>query len=787
MATLIGSLLISLGLDSGKFKTGMTEAQKELVKAQRSIERTGKSMVEFGQKLTLSVTAPLALLAKKSVDGFIAQEKAMADVNAALKSMGNASGKTAAELLKASDALELNSLVDGDQILKDVTANLLTFGNVAGTVFDRAQQSALDMAERLQIGPKEAAIQLGKALNDPVKGITALGRAGIQFSADQKKLIKSLAETGQTAKAQEIILAEVEKQFKGAAAAAADATPWRRAQVAIGQAMDVIGEAILPIIKPAAEAIASLARAFSALPEPAQKAIVIAAAVAAAVGPLAVVFGTVVANMAPFLGALKVIAGGQGLLVAARAGLVGMASAFGPILLAVGAIYVAWKNWDQIEPMLRPLISGVTALVEGLGLVETQAGKTSAEIAKTEPYRNLGRDIASAADDIGKAYADMGDASEAAGVATREALIAAWQAFDRWWTNVKAGAAGVGTAISGMAKQAVDSVGRMVSDIGAAITGRLGAIWEGAKRKVDEVRETFFDLWDKVTRRSYVPDMVDDIAAEMARLQTVMVAPAKQAAKDVKAEFLQLAADVAGLMERLFPEQAALLSQRNDLALIDAGQKAKLLSPDVANEARFRASGGGREQTVSREILDAKPLVKEVGIAGGAFKDFADKAKVQTVRVAETWADMVRNISGAVRNLVGAIKGGGFFDILDGVLGVFTQLGKSGLFGSKVQGTLNSIPGYAVGTRAHPGGLAMVGERGPELVNLPRGSSVHTNAETRAMLGGRQTVEIVDTTGLFRFRVGEQIVEASPEIMRGSAQVTNRQLAHRQTRSIYAR
>jgi phage-related tail protein len=43
---------------------------------------------------------------------------------------------------------------------------------------------------------------------------------------------------------------------------------------------------------------------------------------------------------------------------------------------------------------------------------------------------------------------------------------------------------------------------------------------------------------------------------------------------------------------------------------------------------------------------------------------------------------------------------------------------------------------FAVGTRNAPGGLALVGERGPELVNLPRGSQVVPAAQTSNMLGG---------------------------------------------------
>lgn len=50
---------------------------------------------------------------------------------------------------------------------------------------------------------------------------------------------------------------------------------------------------------------------------------------------------------------------------------------------------------------------------------------------------------------------------------------------------------------------------------------------------------------------------------------------------------------------------------------------------------------------------------------------------------------------------------------------------------------------FATGTRYAPGGMALVGERGPEMISLPRGSQVLPAAQTSAMMGGRQQVEVV--------------------------------------------
>lgn len=352
MAVTIGSLLIRLGLDSGEFKSGLTASEREFRKTVKGFERQGRGLADLGRKMSVAITAPVVALGTLAVKGFVDQQRAVAQVEAALRSMGNVSGKTSAELQKTADALELRSLFDADVILRDVTANLLTFGNVAGTVFDRAQQAAVDMAQRLQSGPKEAAIQLGKALNDPIKGLTALSRTGIQFDASQTKLIKSLVQTGQVAKAQTVILDELERQFRGSAEAAADASPWRRAVVQINQAMDQIGEAILPTVKVVAETVAGMARSFSALSEPMQRAIIITAGLAAVVGPLLIVLGQTVTLLAPAAAAFKVFGAsvlgsaataGSAVpaLVGVRAAILALTASLAPYLIVIGVVAAA--------------------------------------------------------------------------------------------------------------------------------------------------------------------------------------------------------------------------------------------------------------------------------------------------------------------------------------------------------------------------------------------------------------------------------------------------------------
>jgi hypothetical protein len=113
-----------------------------------------------------------------------------------------------------------------------------------GGSFDRATVAALDMAAAGFGEATSNATQLGKALNDPIAGITALNRAGIQFTDDQKSLIASLVESGNVLEAQDIILKEIENQVGGTAAATA--TSSERMTIAFGMIQESIGNVLMP-------------------------------------------------------------------------------------------------------------------------------------------------------------------------------------------------------------------------------------------------------------------------------------------------------------------------------------------------------------------------------------------------------------------------------------------------------------------------------------------------------------------------------------------------------------
>jgi hypothetical protein len=128
---------------------------------------------------------------------------------------------------------------------------LLTFKNIrneagkGNDVFDQSVSVLTDLATKMGTDPKKAAIQLGKALNDPVKGVTALTKVGVTFDAGQQKQIATLVKHNKTLDAQKIIIKELNSEFGGQAAA--QGTPLDKLHVSVGNLQESIGSGLQPV------------------------------------------------------------------------------------------------------------------------------------------------------------------------------------------------------------------------------------------------------------------------------------------------------------------------------------------------------------------------------------------------------------------------------------------------------------------------------------------------------------------------------------------------------------
>jgi len=286
------------------FGANTKELDKALDGATKRLRDTAGKMNDLGKSLSIGLTAPIAAFGTIATKNAVDSAKAIAQVEAAVKSTGGAAGKSVSELEAMADGLQRVSLFDDDEILKDVTANMLTFTNITGKEFDRAQQATLDLSTRLGTDLTSATVQVGKALNDPIKGVTALGRAGVQFTAQQKEQITAMQEAGDIAGAQNIILGELEKQFGGAAKAAADVDPYTQLSKEIGNLSEDFGKIINEFLKPLLVVVRRNVDAIKGWSDETKKTVLIVGGLLAVLGPTLLAVSSLINAYTTIKGAL---------------------------------------------------------------------------------------------------------------------------------------------------------------------------------------------------------------------------------------------------------------------------------------------------------------------------------------------------------------------------------------------------------------------------------------------------------------------------------------------------
>jgi hypothetical protein len=173
----------------------------------------------------------------------------VAQTNAVLESTQGVSGMTAESVADLANSLSKVIPID-DELIQSTENMLLTFTKIGKDIFPLATETALDMATALGEDPVNAAMQLGKALNEPIEGVTALRRVGVQLTDQQEEAVKSMMAVGDIAGAQAIILKELGTEFgnSGRAAGKTMAGQMKILGTQIGNVREAIGMALLPVL-----------------------------------------------------------------------------------------------------------------------------------------------------------------------------------------------------------------------------------------------------------------------------------------------------------------------------------------------------------------------------------------------------------------------------------------------------------------------------------------------------------------------------------------------------------
>lgn len=221
---------LQIVLEAKNEATGALEKLEKALKdvgteADKAASKTEKAGSGFGTliKAAAGFVAFRAVgqFLRESVNEAIAAEAAQAQLGAVLRSTGGVAGVTADQVNELAQSLSQVTTFEDDAIVSAQNL-LLTFTQVGKEVFPEAIKTALDMSAALGQDLNGSIIQLGKALQDPINGITALRRVGVNFNDAQQETIKNLVESNKLFEAQKMILEELSTEFGGSATALAD-------------------------------------------------------------------------------------------------------------------------------------------------------------------------------------------------------------------------------------------------------------------------------------------------------------------------------------------------------------------------------------------------------------------------------------------------------------------------------------------------------------------------------------------------------------------------------------
>jgi Prophage tail length tape measure protein len=250
----VGGAVVHLLLDSKQFDANLKASEAKLAGTSTSMGSKLKPLVPLFATIGTAAAVGIGI---KAVQAFQESENAIAQTAAVLKSTGGQAGVTADQVTNLATKFQ-NLTTFSDEEVRSAENMLLTFTNISSDIFPQTTEAVLDMSQALGQDLKSSSIQLGKALNDPISGLTSLGRVGVKFTQETKDQIKVLVEHGKTLEAQKIILGELSTEFGGSATAAAKtfggqikqlANQFNDVLEALGKFLVSLGKNLLPAVK----------------------------------------------------------------------------------------------------------------------------------------------------------------------------------------------------------------------------------------------------------------------------------------------------------------------------------------------------------------------------------------------------------------------------------------------------------------------------------------------------------------------------------------------------------
>lgn len=364
---------------SQQINSSLSSANAGMQKIGSGITAVGKGFKSVGTNISIGVGAPLALIGRQAIKAAEGAEESGSRMEATFANVGKTLGVSLEDMQNWATETQ-KALAVTDEEAQDVQSTLMKNTNLTGKEFLRARDAVLDMAQQMGSDPVSAAQSLGKALNDPTRGLRALQEAGIAFTKAQREQITMWSETGQKAKATDGILKALETTYGGVADQFAR-TDTGQAAIAANQlddAMEALGKKLIPIQTQFTKIITAILDAFLSLPEGVQNFLVTVAVIAVALGPVIFAIGMLVMGIGGLVTAAAYVAPAFAIIGGVMAGMVAaiatVVEIIGFVAVAIASV-VTWPvivaaalgalivliiaNWDTIKEVI---IKAITAI-----------------------------------------------------------------------------------------------------------------------------------------------------------------------------------------------------------------------------------------------------------------------------------------------------------------------------------------------------------------------------------------------------------------------------------------
>ena len=637
--------------DLEKLQTGGDTVGDRFKAMGDTVQKAGQKLSNVGAGLTVGLTAPIlaggaALLAfgKEAEEAAISNRK----LGAVLESMGYP--QATERVSDYAEQLERSLAVDAD-VIRATQTKLATFKNLTATVgeaggaFDRATMAALDLAAAGFGQAETNAVQLGKALQDPVKGITALARAGVTFTEQEKEKIKALVESGDILAAQNLILSSIEGQVGGTAEAGASG--FERIRLSLLQVGEAIGQAVLPLIEQFADYISNrfvpeilprieaLVQKFTDLSPQVKTMIGVAAGAAAALGPLLIVVG----QLTSAAGALIKALGGitlAGSLIAIKVV---------AVVAAVVAVALAFKAMYDRSEALRNAVSTLIGTVQNIA-------------------RTLLGDVLGAFRGVTGQAGDLRSIFDRVATVAGTVLAGALRVLTGWWTILANGVRVVikvyevafrvftmtATVIRGLVIAAIDILFNKLGPVSAAFRSFANGVKSAFQTVATAVTAAFQNTAPALEKFiNFAIDAVNGLIRAYNKLAGVLPGVTRateiarfefssfgSAAKGASVGAVALGNDLSA--QRYAAMQGTLTNESYTAALIAQGHSAKSVSGDIDGLGNSMTGAGGASDKATSKLEAFK----------AKFNEIAERLKKAREEIQAQYDGMAKSVTSAV-------------------------------------------------------------------------------------------------------------------------------------------